>query len=466
MTGSLVETWEMPDAQTAVLRLHQGVHFQDKPPANGRELVADDVVYHYDRMMGTGHGFTEPSRFQTTFAQNTFQSATADDKYTVTIKFKTPSVLNLENLMEMTSLTYIEAPEWSALGPEGINDWHNAVGTGPWILTDYVDGNSMNFVRNPNYWGYDERYPDNQLPYADKLNVICIPDATTALASLRTGQIDILTDVDWKQAETTAKSNPELLQSEIPSTGCGLLMNLNNEPYTEINVRKALQLAIDIPTLVNTYYGGTIDSTPSGPVSPKLKDYSFTYDEWPQELKDEYSYNPDKAKQLLADAGYPGGFNTSIVCSTNQDLQLLQILQAMFADIGVVVETSTMDMGAYTGFIMEAQHEGMIGPEPNTFGGTGIPWNALRLYTTVFRNPSTINDPVMDDMFKEIGSCTDRSKLVQQVKEAQQYALEHHWVLMVTSQSVKYNIYQPYLKGYSGELIGNMDYYARWWLDK
>lgn len=493
MVGSLVETWEMPDPETAVLHLRQGVHFQDKPPANGRELVAEDVVYHYDRLMGTGHGFTGPSVYYTTFATNTFKSATANDKYTVTIKFKTPSVLNLDNLMEMTTTSYVEAPEWSALGPPPttasagggpppppgtpgpsastpINDWRNCVGTGPWILADYVEGSSLRFNRNPNYWGYDERHPKNQLPYADEISVLCIPDNTTALAALRSGKIDVLTGVTWQQAETLAKSNPELLQSAIPSAGPGIHINLNNKPFTDINVRKALQLAIDIKTIVDSYYGGTVDNTPCGVVNPLYKDYAYTYEEWPQELKDEYAYNPEKAKKLLADAGFPDGFNTSIVCSQTQDLQLLQILQSMFRDIGVEVETSLMDMAAYTQFIMNFRHEAMIGPEPNAYGGTGMPWTALRKYTTFFRNPTTVKDPVMDDMFMAIQSSSDPAKMVQQLKEAQRYALEHHWGLMVAPQTVTYHIYQPYLKGYSGELVAGMGsvmgYYARSWLDK
>ena len=129
-----------------------------------------------------------------------------------------------------------------------------------------------------------------------------------------------------------------------------------------------------------------------------------------------------------------------------------------------------MDMAAYTQFIMNFRHEGMIGPEPNGFGGTAMPWTAFRKYTTFFRNPSTVNDQVMDDMYMEIQSSTDPVKMVQQLKEAQRYALENHWDLIVAPQTVTYHIYQPYLKGYSGELIGsrgsNMGYYARWWLDK
>jgi len=76
-----------------------------------------------------------------------------------------------------------------------INDWHHAIGTGPFILTDFVSGSSATLVKNPNYFGHDERYPQNQLPYVDNLSVLIIPDDATALAGLRTGKIDALDQI-------------------------------------------------------------------------------------------------------------------------------------------------------------------------------------------------------------------------------------------------------------------------------
>lgn len=103
----------------------------------------------------------------------------------------------------------IVPPEWVALGglppapapkgaskkggppPKGgpvitsgpLSEWQKVVGTGPWMLTNFVTGNSMTLKRNPDYWGNDERHPENRLPYADELKVLLIPDNTTAMAA-------------------------------------------------------------------------------------------------------------------------------------------------------------------------------------------------------------------------------------------------------------------------------------------
>ena len=64
-----------------------------------------------------------------------------------------------------------------------LNDWHHAIGTGPFILTDYVLGGSATLVKNPNYYGVDERHPQNSIPYIDKLTILIMPDASTGLAA-------------------------------------------------------------------------------------------------------------------------------------------------------------------------------------------------------------------------------------------------------------------------------------------
>jgi peptide/nickel transport system substrate-binding protein len=345
-----------------------------------------------------------------------------------------------------------------------LNDWKNAVGLGPWILTNFVDGNAMNFDKNPNYWGYDERYHKNKLPYADKLTVAVIQDNTTALAALRTGKIDIMEDVQWQQASNAAKTNPELLQVQLPTSGYGMLLNLNNAPFNDINVRKAMQLAINRPLIAKTHYGGIVDGTPCSRISPALKGYAFTYDEWPQELKDEYSYNPTKAKEILAAAGYPQGFKATCQTVNTYDLELLQIIQSEFKDIGIDMAINTMEMGSYTQFIMTAKHE-MAGPEPNGYGTISMPWQSLLGLTSLFINPSTVKDPVYDQMCLNLESIVDPTELAQKIKEGDRYVAEHHWSIWLFP-IVTYNIYQPYLKGYSGEQLNYMGYYARWWTDQ
>ena len=122
-----------------------------------------------------------------------------------------------------------------------LQDWHNAVGTGPWILTSFKDGVSLHYAKNPDYWGTDERHPQNKIPYADNLVALCIPDSATAYAALRTKKIDVLSGVDWKQTENLIKGNKNLLHSQAPTNSQSILLNLGKAPFTDINVRKALQ---------------------------------------------------------------------------------------------------------------------------------------------------------------------------------------------------------------------------------
>lgn len=491
ISGSLAESWEFPDPVTIVVHIRKGVHWHNKAPVNGRELTADDVAHHYNRLAGTGHGFSVPSMFYS-YAIKNMQGATATDKYTVTFKYKKPTLTSFGYLRNPGQLSNIEAPEWVALAgpppkpapggqkkgppppPPGgggsalsgggpLNDWHTVVGSGPWMLTSFVDGSAIKYVKNPDYWAYDERHPKNRLPYADKLDVLCIPDSATALAALRTKKLDLLTSVDWRQAQSLKKTNPDLQQVMIPEAGVGMLCNLNNPPFTDIRVRKALQLAVDMNTIAKTHYGGFIDGIPCGSITPALTDYAFLYKDWPQSLKDEYSYNPDKAKQLLAEAGFPDGFKTSCICSTTHDLTLLQIIKSMFMDAGVDMEIQTLEMASYTQYIMTAKHKAMAGPEPGGTARTGMPWFTLLGNSSLFINPTTIKDPVYDGMCNEVLAETDPIKFKQMIRDADRYMLEHHYSIMAAPKTGSFTIWRPELKGYSGENLDNLAYYARWW---
>ena len=148
-----------------VVHLRHGIRWQNLPPANGREFTADDVAFHYHRLYGLGSGFTKPSPYHAAVsAFKNLISVTAVDKYTVVFKWRTPNPeFILETLQAPVASLCLENPEavkkWGDL-----RDWHHAVGTGPFILKDFEPGNSVTLVRNPDYWGHDERYPQNQLP--------------------------------------------------------------------------------------------------------------------------------------------------------------------------------------------------------------------------------------------------------------------------------------------------------------
>ena len=148
------------------------------------------------------------------------------------------------------------------------------------------------------------------------------------------------------------KTNPEILQLTLQPAAANSIDPRNDKaPFNDIRVRKAMQMAIDLPTIAKYYYGGTVDPYPSTLTSRYMKGWGFPYEEWPQELKDEYAYNPVAAKKLLADAGYPNGFKTNIVADAAGDMDLLQIVKSYFAAIGIDMEIRAMETAAWIAFV-------------------------------------------------------------------------------------------------------------------
>ena len=117
-------------------------------------------------------------------------------------------------------------------------------------MKDFVPGNSATLVKNPNYWGHDEHYPQNQLPYIDTLKILIIPDNAAAIEALRAGKIDALDGLLPSQAKEIKKTNPEILQVAYPA-GNAISIDPRNDraPFNDIRVRKAMQMAIDLPTI-------------------------------------------------------------------------------------------------------------------------------------------------------------------------------------------------------------------------
>jgi peptide/nickel transport system substrate-binding protein len=453
-TGQLAESWEWTDPQTITIHIRKGVHWQDKPPVNGREFTAYDVQKHYDRMMGTGSGYTEPLPMYIPW-MDTWEKVTATDDYTVVFKFKHPSAMGFSKLTFPIPLNRIEAPEAVAAEGGALKDWRKAVGTGPWMLTDYVEGTSITFSRNPNYWGHDLRHPENQVPYADEFKVLIIPDLATAMAAFRTGKIDVLGGeemlaVPWEQAQSLKKTNPELVMKSMPAAGGGVMGRLDKKPFTDIRVRKALQMAIDIPSIAKNYYHGEVEGIPAGIFHQSMKGYCFAYEDWPQELKDEYSYNPTRAKELLAEAGYPNGFDTNVLASVSDDLNILQVFKDYFKDIGVNMEIKVVDQPTYMAMGSSGKHDQMIS---GSGGGRMEIWGYAD-YKSISKGRNFImaNDPAFDQLADNLEAASDSAELRKWAVEVDKYIISQHWFI-TTCAGVGYTLWQPYLKGYSGEFL-------------
>lgn len=522
--GCLAESWEQPDASSAIVHLRKGVHWSNKPPTNGREMTADDVVFSYDRIAGTGSGFTSPHPILGSMI-NYIEDVVAIDKYTVQFKFKGTSAIALYDIfapqVKITSPEWIKEygsdifsmpgpPKGGAGGPPGgppgggpggdksggppgagpggggpggppkggpmgaaqAHDWHTYVSTCPYMITDFIPASRLTYYKIPDYYGFDERHPQNRLPYIDTVNYVSIPDMSTSIAALRTGKIDYIeggrgSAFTWQMVKSINKTHPEIKTWWYPTDGPTLSLRVDKSPFGDIRVRHALQMAIDRQTIAASYFDGILDGVPCGLISPEQLGWCTPYDKWPGDLKELFEYNPDRARQLLSEAGYPKGFDTNIIASTGSDLELLQIIKSYFQDIGVNMTIKTMDDFAKMDFVGMGKHDQI---DYGAFtGGAPNPWQQATVAITGDRQNYTFNnDAKYDSLYKEMKNATTIERAKELVNEMDQYALQQSWMIFLFPVNTPV-ANQPYVKGYSGEgsaSMNGMHYIARWWIDK
>ena len=478
MKGVLAESWETPDDTTIIFHIRKGVHWHDKPPMNGRELTADDVVYNWHRLLGLGK-FSEagPTPAHTFVAR--FESVTATDDWTVVFKLEKPSLAGLSDIL-LNSHAAINSPE--VIEEHGdVVDWRNLVGTGPFMLTDWTEDVSLTWTKNPDYWGFDEKYPENRLPYVDETIALIMKEEATRIAALRTGVVDKLSNNGTAQiksidtAERLKETNPELVfwDFSIRSETSGAYASWK-PPFDDIRLRHAMQMALDLETINNTYYKGYADWIPQGIIGTGLTEYFVPFEEWPEEVKQYYIYDPEGAEALLDEAGYPRGadgirFKTTFEFWEGYDLGGYELFAAYWREIGVDVEVVPLDGPTVVGNIRDHTYEGMTGAV------LGLdytdPLNVFKsfLHTDSPYNPPWVSSPELDAMMDAAAATMDMEEKIRLSKEINMYALENHWFWW-GPRVPNFNVYQPWIIGFNGEYdMGvNQRYlniFARLWID-
>ena len=476
LKDALAESWEQPDPLTIIFKVRQGVHWHNKPPMNGRELTAQDIEYNYHRLLGLGSGFTEVSEvIPGGLTDVVFESITATDNWTVVFTLKEPQ---LDALRIVLNNHFVHTYPPEVIKEHGdATDWRNLVGTGPFMLTEWVEGSSITWTKNPDYWGYDEKYPQNRLPYVDEIRSPIMPEEATYLAALRAGRVDWLGGVNVirsvDQAESLQRSNPEILLWTIigaSTTATGL--NVSKAPFDDIRVRKAMQMALDLETINDVYFKGYGDTTPHGQMGDAGIGYFIPFEEWPEEVKKGYMYDPAGAEALLDEAGYPRGtdgirFKPVFTESARYDLSFRELLASYWRDIGVDIEIKVYE-SAERSAIRKARTFEMIYHEM-AYGSIANPLNGPdRFLSTVPYNSVAAEDPVYDAMYEAAAAATTIEEQQRLVKELDMYAIERHWAVWAIAAPT-FEAVQPWVKGYNGELqLGRIDInfvLARLWID-
>src|SRR5262249_22020357 len=213
----------------------------------------------------------------------------------------------------------------------GASNWKNAVGTGPFQLSDFVQGNSNTYTKNPIYWGTEKiGGEDYKLPFVDKVVYRTIKDEATFVTALRTAKLDILEAIRWQNVDELKRSAPQLKWSRwLSMAGTYLAFQVDQKPFDDIRVRRALHMAVNKKEIRAAYYNGTAELS-AYPMHPDYTGYYEPLEAMPASVKELYEYNPDKAKKLLAEAGVAKGFSFKVqVCACNPDhMDLLPLIAA------------------------------------------------------------------------------------------------------------------------------------------
>lgn len=480
--GQLAESWEWKegDPLTIIVHLRQGVHWQDKAPTHGREFTSDDVAYTYSKVLGTGEfAGQNPDPFLSALLPS-IAEVVATETYTVEFHFKSVNPFTAYEVVNPWMSIPIAPREYYALTAEQQADWHNVPGIGAFMLTDFVSGTSMTAIANPTYYGVDERYDDNPLPYLDAVKILVIPDMATALSALRTGEIDMLVDARTYPtlADTLAlaETNPDIQHFQQAVMAPGIFFHWDqatgtiDAPFDDIRVRKAMQLAVDNALIAETFYQGTVDGIPGGLLSPLAGDWNVPFAEWPAELQAEYSYNLDEAKALMAEAGHADGFDATILTNPDDYPEVLEIVKAQLLEIGIDMTINSVGMMEQRPLVQAGNFETLWAAITGTTNSS--PSDAVQsFYSKKFERIGQGGgavDAAYDAIVERYKAATTEADCKAIFQEADRYWLEQHWAV-ITFTSWSHQFAQAWVKGYVGERFWSTNtwsYIARVWIDK
>jgi peptide/nickel transport system substrate-binding protein len=456
--GELVERWEWKGPLTLVLHLRKGVMFPDKPGVmKSRELTAEDVVFSYERLDKS------PKKIATWFDH--VAKVEARDRHTVVFTFKEYNA-EWDYRFGWGLYSGIVPKEMASVDAK---NWKNAVGTGPFQLSDFVQGNSQTYVRNPGYWDKETvGGTAYRIPFVDKLVYRIIKDEATQHTALRTGKLDILEIIRWTAVAQLESSAPQLKWSRwLSTTGQFLAMRVDRKPFDDVRVRRALNMAVDKQEIVKSYYGGNAELF-SYPMRPDWPGYYEPLESMPASVKELFVYNPEKAKKLLAEAGYPSGFSFKAQFTTaNPDhADLVPLVAGYLEKIGVRMELQPMEYGAFLSAMTTRTH----GPGYFMNRGHTTPTAGMRSFVTGQTwNPALWSNPAYDKKMEEVFRTRDEAKRQQMLKQMVVEMLDQAPYLWMPTPYL-YTAWWPWVQNYGGELRAGGyrpgPIYARIWIDQ
>ncbi|MBM2827039.1 MAG: peptide transporter substrate-binding protein [Dehalococcoidia bacterium] len=455
--GDAIESWEFSkDGKELTLHLRKGLKFFDKPPVNGREVEAKDIIYSLKSMSGELYPELSQLRFPRKAEVEAMSSAVAVDKYTVKITLSHVDPYFPDALAEYRSAIVL---------PEGIREAFGGVEAltvpsvdrfiygGPFIPTKFNQLTEIQYTRNPNYWKQGQ-------PYLDGIHEIWIPDSSTEKAAFIAGQIDFIATAGESDKAFVLKGKPGTrIQLRPASSWSRIMMNVKKKPFDDVRVRQAIALVVN-PVEIGQTLAGDWEGKPlwklPGPI-PWVFPEALSQEElakMPQYEHPKSQATIDKARQLLKEAGYEKGFEFEMMGSASiRDYGVIAQAQIEKALPGVKITIRPQDNAINLNRAAKGDYEAQAYPPIHQ--SNGLSQIATFYHSKGGRNQSNFSDSKMDKLIEDAGAELDSAKRTALLNEAQLYAIEMAPYVPIWHYSTSLAL-QPWLRGLRlGGAVGN-----------
>ncbi|HVQ77007.1 MAG TPA: ABC transporter substrate-binding protein [Candidatus Binatia bacterium] len=450
LKGDLAESWQpSKDFRTWTFKLRQGVKWQNVPPLNGRELTSADVKYCFEQYAKEG---VQAINFREIEGMET------PDTHTLRVHLSGSNVLFPQSLAEPIAIIFSK----EVLEEDG-DLKKRLIGTGPFILKEHTRKVRVVLARNPDYF-------DTGRPYVDEYIILSTPDAATRLAAFRTGQSDFIWLASPGEVATVTKTNPNAVVQSYHNTltPFGIALAQDKPPFNDVRVRRAISLAIDRQQQVETIFEG------HGILGWGVP-YIYYQDTPPTaaQMGPYWQHKPAEAKKLLADAGHPNGFSTTLFYyeyfpQMTSQVQLVQ--QDLKRHLNIEVKITKLDYTTYYGRYVEGKWDGMswgfqsghaVGLDERTF---------QYMHSKSTKNFFRVNDPMIDELTVKLRQTSERAEqrnITRKIVERELDQVLRMWM----PYSNGFLVFQPHMRNGAAPALRRTDAYgsptvARVWLDK
>ena len=386
---NLAESWSLSDDNlTYTFHLRQDIKFH-----NGDPLTADDVKYSFDGAIASGF-FGEVT--------DLIASTEASDPHTFVLTLKSPCRLMLNYVAKNEYFDIVNSKLATERGEDlGVNI--AGAGTGPYKFVEWQTGVGITLEANEEY--------HRGAPTLKNVTFKFIPEASAGAIALETGDVDVYMDVSFVDVKNLESNSDLQVDIEMGRTHYYICVNMTQPPFDDIRVRQALAYAVNLDEFVMGALNGIGGVKTSNVVFPSSFGYS---DKYP--IREQ---NIEKAKALLAEAGYPNGLDVTMITNDGQRKVSTETLQGMLAQSGFNVTIELVDTSAMGERIGSASFEAMVMNQLITSEDAGADM-VEKLVSTVYGNFGRYNNPRVDELVRLGMEEQDEAKCLAYYDELQQ----------------------------------------------